>query len=96
MDLKVREALVRLHSLRGDFARHHGGLQTARSEYEAAISAAGLLLKKRPHDRGYRLLVAAAHDGLGDALEQVTDLESARQHYEEALQIRLALKKDAP
>jgi len=95
-DLEVREALVRLHSLRGDFARHHGGLQTARSEYEEAILGAMLLVQRKPINRGYRLLLATAHDGLGDALEQVADLESARQHYEAALAIRCALKKESP
>lgn len=95
-DVEVQEALVRLHSLRGDFARHHGGLGTAKSEYEEAIAGARVLVAKQPADRGYRLLLANAHDGLGDALEQVADLLQAKVHYERALQVRQALLSEAP
>jgi len=95
-DLEVQEALVRLHTLRGDFARHHGGLGTAKSEFEQAIAGAHALVQKRPQDRGYRLLLANAHDGLGDALEQVADLLSAKRQYEQALHIRQALLREAP
>ena len=95
-DQEVREALVRLHTLRGDFARHHGGLNTAKSEFEQAIAGARALVEKKPTDRSYRLLLANAHDGLGDALEQVADLLQAKAHYEQALQIRQALQREAP
>jgi tetratricopeptide (TPR) repeat protein len=95
-DLEVAEALVRLHSLRGDFARHHGGLSTAKSEFEAAIQGAQQLVSARPSERQYRLLLANAHDGLGDALEQVADLQQARSQYEKALSLRQELMRAAP
>lgn len=95
-DLEVGEALVRLHSLRGDFARHHGSLGTAKTEYEAAIVGGQQLVKSRPGERRYRLLLANAHDGLGDALEQVADLQQARAQYEKALAIRQDLLRATP
>lgn len=95
-DLEVQEALVRLHTLRGDFARHHGSLGVAKSEFEDAIAGARKLLQKKPSDAGYRFLLANAHDGLGDALEQVADLLQAKSHYEQALAIRQAVLRDAP
>lgn len=95
-DLEVAEALVRLHTLRGDFARHHAGLSTAKSEFEVAIRGAESLVRARPAERGYRLLLANAHDGLGDALEQVADLQQARTQYERALSIRQELLRAAP
>jgi tetratricopeptide (TPR) repeat protein len=95
-DLEVGEALVRLHSLRGDFARHHGSLSNAKTEYEAAIVGAQQLVRARPGERQYQLLLANAHDGLGDALEQVADLQQARAQYEKALSIRRELLRVAP
>jgi hypothetical protein len=74
----VHESLVRLHLLRGDFARHHGALIDAKREYAHAVTRAEELLRERPSDVDFRLHLAKAHDGLGDAIEQLSDLPRAR------------------
>jgi len=95
-DLEVHESLVRLLLLRGDFARHHGALVDAQREYEQAVARARELLRKKPQDVEYRLYLATAHDGLGDAIEQLSDPALARTNYEVALEIRQALLAESP
>ena len=95
-DREVREAMARLHALRGDFARHHGTLQDARQEYERAVEMAQALLREWPGEATYRTALATAHDGLGDALEQLADLAGARRCYDQALALRQELLRASP
>jgi len=95
-DLEALEALTRVHTLRGELARNHGGLATARKEFERAIVLCEALVSKRPKSIAYRARLASAYDGLADALEQMSELPLAKATYERALALRLELRQLTP
>ncbi len=95
-DLEVRESLIRLHTLRGEIFRNHGGLPDAQREFQQAIVLSESLLTAQPERDSYRARLASAYDGLADVSELQLALSEARQLYEKSLTIRLALLARAP
>lgn len=95
-DLEVRESLIRLHTLRGELFRNHGGLPDAQREFSRAIELSESLVRTEPHSDSYQARLANAYDGMADVLELQSALLLAKTTYEKALAIRLTLLQHTP